>query len=173
MSEAGLVQVSATSAQGRAADPEAWGHENVTPAERDQLEEERRERLHGWFSWREAVSTKAYTVNNISELEKLVEEETLGTVPDKEREADEGENEAEMRVEESSDPAGEAPSWMMGHYHLLCKYHVISTLPSSDIKLPSPSFIQFLHNCLSSYTLGMGLVYSCPNLSLFNSSLCR
>ena len=100
-----------------------------------------------------------------------MEEESLETVPGKEQEADEGEKVAEIRVEESNDPAGEAPSGMMGngseHLNLLCKYHVISTLPSSDIKLPSPSFILFLQNCLSSYTLGMGLVYSCPNLLLF------
>ena len=135
---------------------------NLTPAERDQLEEERRIRLLGWFKRREAAKEKAKTVDSISEPEKPAEKEALETVPEKEQQADDGEKEADMRGNKDSDSAGEPPSGIMGdvssHSNLSCKSNVLSTLPSSNINLSHLHCILSLQNCLSSYILGMFLV---------------
>ena len=107
--------------------------EALTPAERDQLEEEKRKWLLGWFKRREAAKEKAQTVTSISEPEKAVEKEALETVPEKQREADEGENEAKM----NSDSAGETPCGITGdvsaHLNLSCKYPFIKHQPPSSL----------------------------------------
>ena len=95
-SETGMAEIPAKSAQGWTADPEQRLQPgrcgDLTPAERDQLEEERRKRLLGQLGGKGAKD-KAYTVGNISEPEKPVEKEALKTVLDKQQHADEGEYE--------------------------------------------------------------------------------
>ncbi|XP_031422413.2 uncharacterized protein LOC116220317 [Clupea harengus] len=107
--------------------------DDLTPAERDQLEEEKRKWLLGWFKRREAAKEKAQTVTSISEPEKAVEKEALETVPEKQREADEGENEAKM----NSDSAGETPCGITGDVsaHLNLSYPTLQCAENRSSQL--------------------------------------